>query len=131
DFRDLFTSYVKNLWGNNTSLASLFLLLLAAAMVYFFLLYLYRNGCLSTRSLRCFLAATVALECFFNASVYIGSVNTSQTDYQQAMELSDSIEDDGFFRVKTQEKYFDVNLFSAMGFESLSHYTSLTPETTL
>lgn len=129
--RDLFTSYVKTLWGDNISLTSLFLLLLVAAWIYFLLLFLYRNGYLHARAFSGFLAVMVALECFFNAGVYIGSVDTSQTDYQQAMELSDSIEDDGFFRVKTQQKYFDVNLFSALGWESLSHYTSLTPATTL
>ncbi|HIS49422.1 MAG TPA: YfhO family protein [Candidatus Gallacutalibacter pullistercoris] len=131
NLRVYFTSYVKTLWGNNTSLTALALVLLAAALVYFLLLFLYQSGQLPRRGISCFLSVMVAVECFFNAGIYIGSVDNSQEEFKQAMSLSDSIEEDGFFRLKTAEKYFDVNLFSAMGFESLSHYTSLTPETTL
>ena len=40
--------------------------------------------------------------------------------------LDGKIKDDSFYRVKTTNKHFDVNNIGAMGYRSLSHYTSLT-----
>ena len=130
-FHDLFSTYTRMLWGDTGSLLALTAMLLVAVLVYLFLLLFCREKLLSCRALSVFLCIMTAMECFFQAGVYIGSVNNSQQNYLDAVSVREQIEETGFFRVKTKEKYFDVNLFSAMGLESLSHYTSLTPETTL
>jgi uncharacterized membrane protein YfhO len=44
------------------------------------------------------------------------------------LNLSDKIEDESFYRVKTSAKIFDYNMIGAMGYNSIGHYTSLTDE---
>lgn len=46
--------------------------------------------------------------------------------YNTVVPLADNIDDDSFYRVKTNRKYFDVLLVSAMGYNALGHFTSLT-----
>lgn len=125
------SSYTSTLWGDEKSfllLAAVFGLGIVAYGIWF---WAYKGGMLSRRFALCALALLIGGECVFNGGVYLGTVDTSHETYQNAVQLSGKIPEEGFYRVKTQRKYFDVNLFSAMGYESLSHYTSLTPETTL
>ncbi len=63
-----------------------------------------------------------------NKMWHTGSYQANLQNYWASVDLSDRIRDDEFFRLKTDGKYFAVNFFSAMGYPSLSHYTSLTPE---
>lgn len=126
------SAYVRTLWGSDQALLLLFFVLVASASAYVIIFSTWQKRLLSRRMMTAVLAVMVAGECFFNGGVYIGSVSNSQDDYVQAVELLENLpQDDDFYRVKTREKSFDVNLFSAMGVESLSHYTSLTPQTTL
>ncbi|MGI5893969.1 MAG: YfhO family protein [Candidatus Merdivicinus sp.] len=131
DYLPTFSVYSKSLWGNEGSFLALLAMLLAAIAIYALLLGLWQAGKLSRRFFTAAAAFVIFCECFFNASVYIGDAAQSQQTYRQIMELEDQIPEDGFYRVKASRKYFDVNLLSAMGYESLAHYTSLTPETTL
>lgn len=126
-----FSVYSRALWGDETSFFSLLGMLLAAVVVYVALLGLWQNGYLSRRIFTGFAAVLIFTEAFFNAGAYLGDAAKSQENYTQVMALSGKVNEDGFFRVKASRKYFDVNLLSAMGYESLAHYTSLTPETTL
>lgn len=126
------SAYVRTLWGSDQALLLLFFVLVASTCAYIIIFSTWQKRLLSRRTMMAVLAVMVAGECFFNGGVYIGSVSNSQDEYVQAVELLENLpQDDDFYRVKTREKYFDVNLFSAMGIESLSHYTSLTPQTTL
>ena len=48
------------------------------------------------------------------------------TDFVSLSEMSDKIQDDDFYRVKTDFKAADYNMTGALGYPSVSHYTSLT-----
>jgi uncharacterized membrane protein YfhO len=73
-------------------------------------------------------------EAFFSASVYMVTPAVSDSsarylqNYAKIFELENLIEDEDFYRVKSNAKYFDVNLVGALGYNSLSHYTSLNRE---
>ncbi len=123
--------YSKTLWGDSDSLALLAVMLLAGAAAFFLAVLCWKKKLLSRRSFAGVLGILVIIESFFNASVYLGNTPVSQQVFQYTMELDDALPQDGFYRVKAERKYFDVNLLSAMGYESLAHYTSLTPATTL
>ena len=125
------SAYTSTLWGDRDSFLLLLAVLAVGAAAYGIWFWAYKGGQLTRRLSLCLLALLIGGECIFNSGVYMGTVDTSQETYQNAVQLAGKIPEDGFYRVKTQRKYFDVNLFSAMGYESLSHYTSLTPETTL
>ena len=73
----------------------------------------------------------VVAESYANVNVYMitPDMNYPERSYyhHNIMDLSDRIKDnDGFYRVKTSSKLFEVNLVGSMGYNSLSHYTSLT-----
>lgn len=125
------SSYTSTLWGDQDSFLLLAVVFGVGILVYVVWFFAYKEGFLSRRFALCTLALLIGGECVFQSGVYMGTVDTSHETYRSAVQLADKIPEDGFYRVKTQRKYFDVNLFSAMGYQSLSHYTSLTPETTL
>lgn len=73
----------------------------------------------------------VAAESYANVNIYMvsPSMNNPQraANHQKIMDLSDRLDEtEGFYRVKTSSKLFEVNLVGSMGYNSLSHYTSLT-----
>ena len=47
-------------------------------------------------------------------------------DFRAVTALAEKIEDDRFYRVITDSKIMDYNMVGALGYPSLSHYTSLT-----
>lgn len=73
----------------------------------------------------------VAAESYANVNIYMVSPSMNNTlraaNHQKIMDLSDRLDEtEGFYRVKTASKLFEVNLVGSMGYNSLSHYTSLT-----
>lgn len=124
-------TYTRTLWWDWDAALLLLLAFAAAAAAFCVLLWAYRSGFLTRRFFLAALALLIGAESFWNGGVYMGTVDRSQNSYLAAVQLAGQVPEDGFFRLKTQGKYFDVNLFSAAGYDSLSHYTSLTPETTL
>lgn len=125
DYSEL-TVYTRTLWGDGTSFRFLLLFALTAALAYLILLLLYRYGRLGKAVFSVFLCALAAAEGLFYATVYVGSAANDAGYYTDVMDLADRIPDDGLYRVKTEKKYFDVNLMGGLGYRSLSHYTSLT-----
>ncbi len=47
---------------------------------------------------------------------------------EAVLDLQNKIDDNELYRVKMDKKYFDVNMVGALGYNSLSHYTSFTNE---
>lgn len=127
----VFSSYTRRLWGDQASFWSLAAVFAGTALLFAVVLAAFRSRQASRRLTAAVLIVLALSEAFFNSGVYIGSVNQSLQNYWTAADLSGRIRDDDFYRLKTSGKYFAVNFFSAMGYHSLSHYTSLTPESYL
>lgn len=125
---DTITVYTKTLWGDQSSFALLLAFSVIAGLTYLILLLLYRFRQLNRTVFSLLLCLLVVVESVFNASVYIASAANSASLYEPVLQLSDRIQDQSLYRVKTEEKYFDVNLMGSLGYGSLSHYTSLTNE---
>ena len=108
--------------------SSLFLILLYAllALIILYIIFIfYFTQSLSKKVFSIILCLFVIGEGIFNASIYFGFGARSTSNFTNAMLLADKINDDATYRVKVKEKYFDVNLIGAMGYNSLAHYTSL------
>lgn len=125
---DKITAYTKTLWGDQDSFTLLLAFLFVAALAYLVILLLYQFRQLSKTAFSAFLCAVVVVECIFNSCVYIASPANDASVYKPVINLSDKISDTDFYRVKTDQKYFDVNLAGSLGYNTLSHYTSLTNE---
>ncbi len=125
---DVITVYTKTLWGNQDSFVLLLAFSITAGLAYLVILLLYQFKQLSKTAFSAFLCVIVLVECSFNSCVYIASPANSTSSYTPIISLSDKINDKELYRVKTDQKFFDVNLAGSLGYNTLSHYTSLTNE---
>lgn len=129
--RDGMAKYTKSLWQDSTAFELWLEFFVVAAVFYTIITLLHKKGWISKKVFALFLAMFVAAESYANVNVYMitPDMNYPGRSYyhHNIMDLSDRIEDnDGFYRVKTSSKLFEVNLVGSMGYNSLSHYTSLT-----
>lgn len=131
--RETITDYVLTLWGTDASYHLIVEIFLLVLPVYVLLLVLHKKGLLSKQLLAVFCAVLTGAECWINCTIYLSAPavklperNREQT---QIYDLSDRIHDnEGFYRVKTSGKIFYVNTVGALGYDSISHYTSLTSQ---
>ncbi len=129
--RDGMAKYTKSLWQDSTAFELWLEFFVVAAVFYTIITLLHKKGWISKKVFALFLAMFVVAESYANVNVYMitPDMNYPERSYyhHNIMDLSDRIEDnDGFYRVKTSSKLFEVNLVGSMGYNSLSHYTSLT-----
>ena len=125
DFEEI-TVYTRTLWGDTNSLHRLLLFALAAALTYAVLMLQYHYRRISRVLFSALLCMMTVIEAAFYANVYIASAKSNAQYYVPVMDLAGKISDESLYRVKMEQKYFDVNLVGGMGYGSLSHYTSLT-----
>lgn len=91
---------------------------------------MHKKGRLGQRAFTVLLSGFVIAQSVTALNMHVvGSKQyTSETaqKVQEVFELEGKIDDDEFYRVKNTMKQFDVNNIGALGYRSLSHYTSLT-----
>lgn len=122
------TVYTMTLWGNADSFQRLFLFAMAVTFVYLIIMLQFHYHQVGKMLFSTLLCVLTVVEAVFYSSVYIGSAGSNAQYYTPIMDLADHINDSSLYRVKMEDKYFDVNLVGGMGYNSLSHYTSLTPK---
>lgn len=123
------TSYVTSLWVSEIGCLWMFLPTLLAAVIYGLCILRFRKGKLSLRSCAVILCAMFCGEFALNFTCYMGAAGNIDSSYPTAMAAAHQIDDsDGFYRVRLAKKYTHANMVGALGYPSLSHYTSLTRE---
>ena len=132
--KDVITAYTKSLWGNENSFKGL-LIYYCIPLVFTIIVYLaIHYKMIHKIAVYALIALLCVTEAFFSVSVYMVTPAVSDSsarylqNYAKIFELENLIEDEDFYRVKSNAKYFDVNLVGALGYNSLSHYTSLNRE---
>ncbi len=124
--------YSTTLWGNDDSFNALLALYSVAIVVGISGFVLHKFRLVKPVLLWLAIGAVAFSETYVAPMTYIHSPAHSVEWHQQVMELSDKIDDEGFYRVKTDKEYsghdFDVNLMGSLGYNALGHYTSLTKE---
>lgn len=127
---DTMVHYVKTLWGDQDSWLKLTEMFAIAVACYGLIYLLYKKGLLVKQYFALLICIVALIEGYSNTKLYITAPSTvsktSVEHYQRVLDLSDKIEDDSFYRVKTSSKLFDYNYIGSMGYPSISHYTSLT-----
>lgn len=124
-------NYTETLWQSDESFLKLMEIFVVLALIYGAVFLFYKKGHLMRSSFTILTSAIIIMESFTSLNIYVDSPNkispSRATNQQNVIDLADRINDDsGFYRVKTSSKLFDVNLVGAMGYNSISHYTSLT-----
>lgn len=126
------SAYTSSLWGNSTSFDLLTKLFVLSVICYSLLLFLYKRKLFDIRTLSVLIVIAFVFESAGNIRVYMTGPyinNPTRTEtFQNITEMADRIDDDGFYRVMTDKKITDYNMIGALGYNSLSHYTSLTDE---
>ena len=129
DFETL-TKYTATLWGNKESLDGLARLFILAMVCYLIIILLYRKRLIMKQVLAIMLLTLCCVEGMNNIRLYMVSPavnNPKRTeDFAALSEMCDKIQDNDFYRVKTNFKAADYNMAGAIGYPSVSHYTSLT-----
>ncbi len=129
DFETL-TKYTATLWGKKESLDGLARLFVLSVLCYLIILLLYRKRLIMKQVFAIMLVTLCCVEGMNSIRLYMvsPSVNNPKrtTDFVSLSEMSDKIQDDDFYRVKTDCKAADYNMTGALGYPSVSHYTSLT-----
>ena len=129
DFETL-SKYTATLWGDKDSLYGLTLLLVLSVICCLSLWFLYRKHIM----LRQIFALSLTLLCCFEGmnSIRIYMVSPAEKnpkrteDFLDLIELHDRIDDDDFYRVSMDQKSSYYNIAGALGYSSISHYSSLT-----
>ncbi|MCL2045323.1 MAG: YfhO family protein [Oscillospiraceae bacterium] len=121
-------AYTRTLWGNKDSFSALSIYFVVCLVFYIILFYLPKRKTLSNPLFILSFSMMAFVIASFNFRVYIGSVSQNGAVFESIVELEDKIDDMGFYRVKVAEKLFDVNIVGAIGYNSLSHYTSITSQ---
>ncbi len=124
------TKYTATLWGEKKSLDGLAKLFVLSVLCYLIILLLYRKRLIMKQVFAIMLVTMCCVEGMNSVRLYMVSpaVNnpTRTTDFVSLSEMSDKIQDNDFYRVKTDCKAADYNMTGALGYPSVSHYTSLT-----
>ncbi|MFQ7078403.1 MAG: YfhO family protein [Christensenellaceae bacterium] len=94
--------YSNTLWGNDASFEALLKLYLLAFGVGALCFALYKLGLLKPVGLWVCVGLLVVSELYVAPQTYMLSPAHETTGYRQIVDLADRIEDDGFYRVKTE-----------------------------
>lgn len=126
---DFLNNYVSSLWGNKESGNCTLALMIFMIIPYTLVLYLYRTGKLKRCVVIMLLVPLMFTESMTSVNNYIVGAARDTDVYEAIISMSDKIEDDDdFYRVKMNQKDFEVNLVGSMGYNSMAHYSSLSPE---
>lgn len=120
-------SYVTTLWCAETGFLWMFLLTMVAALIYVLIVYGMRRGHFTKRGGAVLLTMMFLGEFTLNFYSYYGNAANVDRQYQSAMSAAHQLGDsDDFFRIRPTRKYTHANMMGALGYPTLSHYTSLT-----
>lgn len=119
-------NYATSLWGNTTSFEALLRYYSVILIVGIVIYLLYRSKVINLKIVSVAFVGLAVVDISFATRVYMVVPSRSVQNYQNIYDLADKIEDDGFYRVKTSSKIFDVNTLGGLGYNNLAHYTSLT-----
>ena len=125
--------YTRTLWGDSNSFRLITGVFLLAVLAYALICAGYRKGAFPRAVFTVLTAVVFIFEAMGNMGVYIGfpAEHNEQGNYERAETLSfaGNIPDGEFYRVKSAWKLYDNNLISAMEYDTIAHYTSLTSST--
>lgn len=128
DRKETLSSYTTSLWITNGFFKTFFGLFIMAFMVYMLFLILMKKRYISSNIFFLLVSGVFITEVFVNMSVYVGYASSKDTLFEKTVALEDKIDEEDYYRVKTEKKYTHVNMVGALGLNSYAHYTSLTPE---
>ena len=126
------SAFAQTLWGSELSYKGLLVFALFSFLAGAVLFVALRFKVAFKSAVFGAIGLCLIFESVFSCNVYMVSAVTFRSEnynmsnkIERISELDGLIIDDDFYRVKVDKKLFEVNMVGAMGYNSLSHYTSL------
>ncbi len=120
------TNYTRSLWVNRDGFWALLSVVSGCGIALWLAVLFWRKKKLSRQRLSAVLITLCLIQGGYACAVFIGSSTNFPGTGKAVLRADGSIPDSGFYRVKQESKFCDVNLIGAAGFCTLNHYTSLT-----
>jgi uncharacterized membrane protein YfhO len=144
--RDSIDAYTSTLWADSASFLYLLLAFAILGTVYSVLIIFRHLRLITGSTFMIVFAFLTAIELLFNTGIYLGYTSNSTSGYANIFDMENRIDsyksaiqstssyfDGGVdklknepYRVKTHNKYFDVNLLGGLNMPTLNTYSSLT-----
>ncbi len=128
NYKTELSHFVQTLHTSGEQFILMLILFLLSAVMYFSVLMMLRRKRLSTGFSALFFSLIFIIEASVNSFVYVGFASNDDTVFSNSLKAEGIIEKNGLYRTKAEKKYIHANMTGALGYNSLSHYTSLTPE---
>ncbi len=130
DNKEALSKFSHTLWADEAQLSLVFKVASIFGLTYFLSALFYKLKAIPAGIFSVFLALVVVCEGIFAVNTYMITAADRNVfnGYEEFLDLEGKIEDDDFYRIKTEKKYHDSNLLGALGYNSIGHYTSLTNE---
>lgn len=134
------SAYARTLWGDSTSYKHILLLFTLALIVYAVGYALLKKKLLTKQVFAMLLVLVALSEAYTAINVHIipASNKMNMTSYEKYADLTDRIDDSGFYRVKNAAflntsygSVSEANFPGTLGYNSMGHYSSLTSESYL
>lgn len=119
-------SYISELHVSGGDAVIITAFSIIALTVSVFYIYSFKQRQISAKALSGIMSIMFVFETLFSLNIYMKNAPDVSSRYQFTAELSDKIDNDDFYRVKSQKRYFYPNMLEGMGFNTTAHYTSLT-----
>ena len=124
--REALSSYVHTLWMSTEGFLEYLKFFIPLLLAFFVVFVCYSRGLLRRERFGLMICTLASIQAVFCGGVFMGFVSNDVSFNEELMTLSGLVSDKDLYRVKQYEKNFDVNLVGALGYPSLSHYTSFT-----
>ncbi|MBQ7047175.1 MAG: YfhO family protein, partial [Oscillospiraceae bacterium] len=121
-------SYVKSLTVSADFFNTIFGIFLFAFSAYMLFLIFHRKKLICSNTFFILVCIVFVTEFIMGSTVFIGFSSSENRIMKQTAAIENLVPKQGYYRVKTEKKYTHVNLIGGAGYNSYSHYTSLTPE---
>lgn len=124
--KNILLSYVNVLHISKDSLKILLSLSAFACLIYIISIMLVRQKLLGYKIFCLIISGVFISEFTLSASVNIGYAVNNGEIFTSSADLENDIYQQPYYRTKTEKKYLHVNMIGGLGYNSISHYTSLT-----
>ncbi len=130
-------AYATTLWGDSTSYKHMLVMMAFFLSAYALGIAMYRRRLLNKQLFALALIAILVCEGYVGIRTYVvpPTSKMNMENYEKYADLTDRIEDDGFFRVKNAGylsaaygSVSEANFPSTLGYNSMGQYSSLTSE---
>lgn len=126
--KTILSSYVNVLSVSMDSFKILMALAVFACLIYIISIMTVRQKLLSYKMFCLIISGVFITEFSISASVNIGYAVNDGEIFISSASLENKTAQEPYYRTKTEKKYLHVNMIGGLGYNSISHYTSLTSE---